>query len=251
MTLRVQGVLNILRYNWHYFAISGGALCVLLIVRQFCDPPWSWLATLLIVLLIVATSVSLGVSWYVYDLSELYSLRWLDRIDLGGIEKAAVITVGLDEFGEKIRNRFTTAELRMVDLYDDARHTEASIRRARKSHPLPVSVESATADRLPFEQSSIDVVFLLLTAHEIRVATERVALFRELARVLTPQGKIIVTEHLRDAANVAAYNVGALHFHSKSTWMQAFSAAQLTVKQTMHITPFLTTFILGHYGSSS
>ena len=48
------------------------------------------------------------------------------------------------------------------------------------------------------------------------ITTNVCTFFRELKRVLAPGGRVIVTEHLRDLANIAAYSIGAWHFHQRA-----------------------------------
>jgi hypothetical protein len=60
---------------------------------------------------------------------------------------------------------------------------------------------------------------------------------------------VIVVEHIRDAANFFAYNVGAFHFHSRATWLTAFRAAELEVKSEVKETPFITIFTLRKIGN--
>jgi hypothetical protein len=92
---------------------------------------------------------------------------------------------------------------------------------------------------------------LFLAAHEIRNDSERIIFFKELSRILTPEGKVIVTEHLRDIPNFLTYNIGFLHFHSKATWYKTFATAGLAVNKEIKTTPFISTFILTKYGSSA
>jgi ubiquinone/menaquinone biosynthesis C-methylase UbiE len=94
-------------------------------------------------------------------------------------------------------------------------------------------------------------IFAILSAHEIRNDEERNSFFKELRRALTATGQIIVTEHLRDTANLLAYNIGFFHFHSKKTWLNTFHSAGLSVASEIKITPFITTFILDKNGTAS
>ena len=81
-------------------------------------------------------------------------------------------------------------------------------------------------------------------AHEIRDRGERIGFFRGLRRVLRPHGRVIVTEHLRDFANIIAYSVGAWHFHPRGEWLATFDAAGFRVAREFRNNPFITTFIL-------
>lgn len=88
------------------------------------------------------------------------------------------------------------------------------------------------------------MVVAMLAAHEIRSAGERAKFFLELQRVTQPDGRIYVTEHLRDLPNMLAYNIGFFHFLSKKSWLDTFEAAHLQVEAVIPTTPFIITFIL-------
>ena len=127
------------------------------------------------------------------------------------------------------------------------RHTEVSIRRARRAYPpFPGTRPVSTRAPLPLPDHAIDLAVAFLAAHEIRDPAERAAFFREIRRVTRPTGRVVVVEHLRDPANFLAYTVGFLHFHSRRAWRATFRAAGLQVAQEIKITPFLTAFILCH-----
>ena len=87
--------------------------------------------------------------------------------------------------------------------------------------------------------------------NEIRQEAERTVFFKELHRILNPQGQIIVTEHLRDLPNFLAYTIGFFHFIAKHSWFKTFENAQLTLQQELKITPFISTFILDTNGTAS
>ncbi len=108
-----------------------------------------------------------------------------------------------------------------------------------------------TASKIPLGDNSTDIVFAILSAHEIRKQQERNVFFKELRRILKPNGQIIVIKHLRDATNFLAYNIGFFHFHSRKSWLENFRAARLEIEKEIKITPFLTTFILKKYDSPS
>ena len=98
--------------------------------------------------------------------------------------------------------------------------------------------------RLPVASATIDLAVLAMAAHELRAPAERVALFEEIRRVLTPSGRAIVAEHLRDWPNAVAFGPGVLHFHSRRAWRQSFMQAGLTIDAEHRITPFVAIFVL-------
>jgi SAM-dependent methyltransferase len=238
-----QGVSNIVRFNWHFYLIALVGVGIGLWLSSWLGG-WWFVAGLCIAFGAVATIViSLIVSWYIYDRSDLYRLTWLPDLEPG--TRMVNIHAGFDETSALLAKRYPEARLEVFDFYDPELHTEISIKRAREAyaaHPGTVTVSTAN---IPLEDDSVDVIFLLLAAHEIRVATERAAFFALLRRALKPGGRIIVTEHLRDPANFLAYTVGAFHFLPYEDWQRTFGDAHLVVAKEEKLTPFLTTFTLG------
>src|SRR5690606_25188876 len=99
-------------------------------------------------------------------------------------------------------------------------------------------------------ENTFDKSIAIFSAHEIRNEKERVQFFKELNRTTKPTGQVLVTEHLRDWKNFLVYTIGFLHFYSRKTWLRTFEQADLTVKQEIKTTPFITTFILEKNGNT-
>ncbi|WP_394368953.1 class I SAM-dependent methyltransferase [Hymenobacter ruricola] len=240
----LQGVGNIVRFNWHFYALAAAAALGLGAVWLAGPPVVRDWAPWLLAALLVPVVVSLAVSAYVYDFSGLYRLAWLPAAK-AACPNILTVNAGFDEISAAIEQKYAPCDVQAVDFYDPARHTEVSIRRARRAYaPFPGTRAVDSRAALPWPDNSIDLAFAFLAAHEIRDPAERADFFRELRRVIKPDGQIIVTEHLRDAANFLAYTVGFLHFHSRRAWLRTFRSAGLAVAQEVAATPFITTFIL-------
>jgi ubiquinone/menaquinone biosynthesis C-methylase UbiE len=247
---KYQGIYNIIRFNWHFYALSA-LFVVLVLLTKYYSTSLSILADILLLLIAWAVVVSLAVSFYIYDLSDLYTFSWLDNLKKAENEKIINIHAGFDETSQLLKNKLATAELQVADFYDPAKHTAISIRRARKAYAAFPKTQKVNTSNLPMQDNSADKVFAILSAHEIRNEKERIAFFNELRRILKPSGQIIVTEHLRDTANFLAYNFGFFHFHSRASWLNTFRSAELTVLRQVKITPFITTFILEKNATAS
>lgn len=248
---RFQGLVNIIRFNWHFYIIALAVLIALLVIAFYFPSPVQTSTYVLCGLLLISMVISLLVSWYVYDASGLYELRWLDEW-ISGNEKVIVnIHAGFDETSALLQQKFPQAKLSAFDFYDPRQHTEVSIRRARKAYPPYPGTQSITTAQLPLTDGSADTVFLILAAHEIRNEEERVLFFRELHRTLKPDGRIIVVEHLRDAANFLAYTIGFFHFHSRTAWLRTFSRSGLRIWKEKKINPFINLFILDKHDPAS
>jgi SAM-dependent methyltransferase len=242
-----QGVFNIVRFNWHFYLLAALLLVSLILFRQYLPEAFQFLAFWFALPAILAIGVSLIASCYIYDLSDLYHFKWLSNLDN---KKVLNIHAGFDETSDSIKRKYPSAALTVCDFYDPAKHSEISIRRARKAYPPSESAIPVASGKLPFSDGAFDFSLAILSAHEIRDERERIEFFRELARVTKASGQIFVTEHLRDLNNFLAYTVGFFHFYSRSTWLQTFAQAGLGVRREIKITPFIITFILEKNGDT-
>ena len=244
-----QGVWNIVRFNWHFYVLIAAFLLGLYILNSSIPPQYNAYILLISALAIGTTAVSLLVSYYVYDVSNLYTLDWLE--DSSNDLNIVNINAGFDETSVLLSTKYPHAHLTVLDFYDAEKHTEVSIKRARKAYPPFPNTWTITTSNLNLANNSADKVFLTLAAHEIRNDAERAVFFNELRRVLKPDGQIFVTEHLRDTANFLAYNIGFFHFLSKANWYKTFAAADLIITKEQTITPFITLFILEKNGNTA
>ena len=246
-----QGITNILQFNWHSYLIALLSISFFTLLSSFLPNTLSIVSKIIGVLILVTTLVSLLVSYYVYDISDLYELNWLNNITIKPEELIVNIHAGFDETSALLNKEYQSCKFLALDFYDPAKHTEVSIRRARKALPSYPNTQSINTTNIPLPNQSVDCIFLILSAHEIRDPEERLRFFKELQRSLKQGGQIVVTEHLRDLPNFLTYNLGAFHFHSRRTWLRAFKNSGLKVSSEMKITPFITTFVLEHAPSPS
>jgi len=245
------GVRQIVRFNWPFYVSGMGVVAAAAALARRL-PPDMTTRTLVGAGAAVAAFwivASLTASWLVYDWSPLTRWDWIH--DALGFRPRTWINVhaGFDPSTPSLRSLFPSSAGRVFDIFDPAEMTEPSIARARPAS-LTVAAERVDYRRLPASPGSIDAVFLLLAAHELRTDAARSALFRELARILSPGGRLLVAEHLRDAANFAAYGPGFLHFHSRRTWLRAFADASLRVEREFSMTPFVRIFVVKTGGAA-
>lgn len=238
-----QGVWTIIRFNWHLHAIALAAITILFTGAVYLSGFAALFCAVLAMWSVLSVLLSLLATWHAYDASGLYHPPWLAP-ELEHARSAANIHAGFDETTAILKSAFPEIDWRIFDFYDPAKHTEISIRRARSAHPPSPDTVPTRTDHLPLADASLDRALLILAAHEIRDHDERVTFFRELRRVLAPGGRVIVTEHLRDLANIAAYSIGAWHFHPRAEWLATFQAAGFLVAREFRNNLLMTTFVL-------
>lgn len=242
-----QGVLNIVRFNWHFYFIAAIGLITAFCVDNYLPEGLRLMLFIGTALAVMIMILSLLISYYIYDVSDLYDLPWLTDCNNKTILN---ISAGFDETSEYLSNKFPNSKLEVCDFYDLQKHTEVSIKRARNAYPPPAATISVSTESLPFHKNKFDYSLAILSAHEIRDKVERINFFKELNRVTKDKGLVYVTEHLRDTNNFIAYTIGILHFHSKNTWLNTFDQAGFTVKEEIKTTPFISTFILKKHGTT-
>jgi SAM-dependent methyltransferase len=241
--VKESGARRIFFYNWPTYAGTWAAAAVAIAGGLAYT---TVLAPVLVVAGVVAllwSAASLVVSAYVYDRSELPGGGWLPGLLPARVERWITVDAGLDAEVDVDRAMPGTCVARF-DVYDRARLETPSVERARRrtarTHPAtPASVTS-----LPLANGSCDAVLVVFTAHELRDQTLREAAFAELGRLLSAEGRLIVVEHLRDAANFAAFGPGFLHFQSRAEWLRLADVTGLRVAVERRVTPWVMALAL-------
>lgn len=183
------------------------------------------------------------VSAYVYDLSGYYNFKWLNKLNLTQAPKQIVnINAGFDETSFILNNKFPESDLKVFDFYNAKQHTEPAIVRARKVSQVYPNTTQIKSNAIPLNDQSVDIVFLLSAAHEIRSYKEKVAFLEECRRVCKPNGVVVMVEHLRDFSNFLAFTIGFTHFFSKKVWKKAFQEAGFSSIKETKFTPFMSIF---------
>jgi hypothetical protein len=238
---RYQGLTNVFRFNWHYYAIAFFAAASLLVMHWITNYGL-FLATAILTL--VPVTLSLLTTWYVYDLSGMYRFSWIKQVHVA--ENAAIVNIhaGFDETSEALRAFFPHAKMKVFDFYNENDHTELSIKRARKAVPPFPGTKIIRTQHVPLMPHSSDLICCIFSVHEIRSREERVLFLQQLQNSLTIDGICVIVEHLRDFPNFIAYNIGFMHFYSRNEWKENFKAAGLVVSKKISYTPFVTIFIL-------
>src|SRR5579863_2354141 len=131
---RFEGVLQILAFNWTFYAMGAFVLIVLLVLSNCFAIS---LAFRLLIYPGMALTLfwmisSLLVSHYVYDRFPLYRWQWLIPLFDKPPAHWANIHAGLDQTSVELGRLFPDPSPRILDIYDTSRMTEASIKRARR-----------------------------------------------------------------------------------------------------------------------
>lgn len=238
-----QGVTNILRFNRHFYVL--GLLVLVMTVGSFWILHWSIFLFLLVLLVIsYVLFMPLIVSAYVYDFSGFYRFDWLKKLKMEDHSARVHLNIhaGFDETSFHLNQLFPHAALNVFDFYNEKLHTEPAIIRARKVSLVYPNTQPIDTLSIPMSDATVDTIFLLFAAHEIRAYEERITFLKECRRVLKSGGNVVMVEHLRDLPNFLAFSVGFTHFYSRNTWLEAYTKAGFTSIQEAKHTPFISIF---------
>jgi SAM-dependent methyltransferase len=234
---RYDGLTNVFLFNWPSFAVAGALTFALVFASRFVD--FKMRALMLgTAMLIFAGIVSVvGITHWIYDRSNLYSWDWLLLHVPMPPKRILNIHAGYDESADALARLFPKAEIINCDIFDPTYATSPSIVRARERNRRRDTLRGTT-DRLPIDDDWADLVVGFLALHEVRDSSKRKQLFSELRRVTTASARMIIVEHLRDAANLAVYGPGAFHFLPRQAWLDSTQGSfSMGTEQT--ITPFV------------
>jgi hypothetical protein len=219
---------KVIRFNWPKY-LGPLAIATAALVADEAGAP-GWIRYLLWAVFVpggVWTVTSIAATWWIYDHHKVYEQLAAGLPDAG---EWAAVHAGFDDSVPALRAAIGRPPATVAEI---AISPGASLRRARKLS------QRSTADGLWLTASSLDSIFVTFAAHEVRDTAGQRAMFSELQRALRPGGRLIVTEHPRDAANFAVYGPGALHFQPYATWHARAGEAGLTEVNRMSITPFV------------
>jgi SAM-dependent methyltransferase len=234
-----HGVLQIVRFNWPFYLASVSILVIAPFVvrrarraslRKVGWMGWAGVAWW--------TTASLAASYWVYDSSPLMNWRWVRALLPEPPRRWLNIHAGLDESTLALRALFPESSGLTLDIFDEGAMSESSIRRARLL-PSYVQTRAAAYNSLPVADGAVDAAFIFFAAHELRAPLARERFFREVARALAPGGRLLLAEHPRNTANLAAFGPGFWHFLPRSEWIRLARTSGLRIEHELTITPLV------------
>ena len=235
-----DGAWQIVRLNWPFYA-AAATIAVAWPALAF----WRDLHGLAAACLWIAWAAtlwwamaSIAVSHWVYDRSGLMTWSWVRDVLPRPPARWVNIHSGLDQSTSDLKTLFPGAAGAALDIFDDVQMTEPAIRRAREESSADPFVQ-ASPSSLPIRDHVLDATFLFFAAHELRTPSSREELFHAIERTLAPGGRLLLVEHHRDLANIAAFGPGARHFLPTDEWRRLARIAGLVIQEPRIAAPFV------------
>jgi ubiquinone/menaquinone biosynthesis C-methylase UbiE len=231
-----SGTMSTLLYNWPIFASILFFGLVMLIVSFLLPRPWCWISLLFGSGALALIFTILAATFIVYDWGNQHEY---DRLaELGNLDQANVvidITCGKLRGTRGLLPLFKQGHYFLIDIYDPEKMMEGALHRARAIEP-PLEANRRIYQRpgqvnsLPLPHNWADVIYCNFCLHEVRDPSDRDALFAEFARVLKPDGRLLIAEHGLDLPNFLAFGPGSFSFFPADTWRQHITQAGLTIQ---------------------
>jgi SAM-dependent methyltransferase len=232
-----SGTMTTLLYNWPIFASTLFFGLVMLGVSLLLPGPWTWLA---LICGLGALGIVLSVLLTTYLVYDAGASHEYDRLaELGRLNEANMV---LDITCGKLRGTRgflplfkRSGHYFLIDIYDSTKMTESPLRRAREMEPpmqtdRRIYQQPGKVERLPVPHKWADIIYCDFSLHEIRNANDRDALFAEFARVLKPNGRLLIAEHSLDMPNFISFGPGAFSFFPANTWQDHIEKAGLKIE---------------------
>lgn len=179
-------------------------------------------------------------SYLAYDLFSPFDIKKLNLNPV--VDTFLLITAGLDDYSVNLNNRLKINRFHLHDFYDETKHTEKSIQRARSYNKSELHFNKNIIIKEISEK--YDVIFAPFCLHEIRDKNERLRFLIHLKNHLNEGGKIIVIEHSRNLFNYLAFNFGVFHFYGRNSWMKWFNQTGISKIQRFNLNYFIDIYYL-------
>ena len=226
--------------SWPLYVTAAGALIVATAVSLLTtSQAIRWSCALVALGTVWLAGASFWAFHVMFDKSGLLSGAWLRNV-AAAPARWVQITTGLEQTSVPLESLFPAAEGQVIDVYDPSMTTEPALTRARRGRGAIGRSEQLAA----VTSDWADLVVIMLAAHEIRDPQGREQLFKEAARVVSANGRVVVVEHIRDLINTIVFGPGVFHFFPRSTWLQLAHSAGFDVEREFPITPFVRVFCL-------
>jgi SAM-dependent methyltransferase len=162
------------------------------------------------------------------------SRRYYRRlIELGGLKPASRVAdlhVGTWRATWNLLEQLPGARIHSIDVWGERDDEEKALGDVRRLEAAPddprvdkrMAPANSCGGQLPLPTASIDAVMLGFGWHEVP-ADERETLYREIARILAPGGRVIMYERGWTVANFLVFGPAMFHFTRRSRWRAELS----------------------------
>ena len=242
---RYRGTTRHISANWPVFAVLyGGLVAVLFISGISLQKGWLSFVPLMMALGIILVYFLLTMLWAANKLYDLDGLRPYDVLfdmgQVGATDTIVYIDLGLRVTPLRLRRRLTTGKVIVVDVYNPQWTTGQALVRARAQAPPPpddprLVWQNGRFNLLPLPDQSVPFVMLDQILSQCWQEGDRLRLLKEANRILTPNGRLLLTEQIRTQTNWLVYGPGGVRFRPIEYWQELLQEAGFVVRRHQNL----------------
>ena len=242
---RFQGTARHVYAQWPgYLLRYGGLVLAFLLIGTGLAIGWQVLVALGVVLLAAVFFLMLAALWTANKLYDTDSLQVNDL--LFAMSQAlptnnfANIDLGLRQQAIMLSRHLTTGKITVIDVYNPQLTGDAALARARRQAPSPkpdprLRWYDGQIHLLPLPDSSVTAVFMFQVLSEFSQEGDRVALLREVRRILKPNGRLLIAEQTASWLNWLIVGTNTAKLQPVEYWHDLLQDAGLHVSREENI----------------
>lgn len=239
---RYEGTRNSIRTYWPLFAaLYGSVIAALVLIGIGFVGEWYAFVPFALAIMIVAAYFLLANFWAFHQLYDTPDSRPIDVLyrmsQTRPAHQVAYIDLGTRSGAIFVARRLTTGVVHVIDVYNPESVPSAALRRRRQHAPRAphdprLRWLDGTAALLPLPDRSVDAVFMDSVLSEFILPEERQMLLAEAKRILSPDGRLVLSERLRSQTNLLVLGPGYFGLMEEGELRNALHRAGLDILST-------------------
>lgn len=238
---RFQGTLTYIYAYWPYYAWGyAGVVLALLVIGISAEQGWyGYIPLTLAVVLILCYFLSMGV-WSAFQLFDRQGTRphqvLFDMAELGNSDRFVFLDLGWQQRVMELAAPLVSGQVQVVDVYNPQWTESGALTRFRQRlRHFPedprIDWKAGQVNMLPFPDDSVQTVMGCQIFSAFWQEGDRLALLREVKRVMGRNGRFLFAERARTPTNWAAMGPFALNLPTVADWKRLLNEAGLQVRQ--------------------
>lgn len=238
---RFSGTLRTVYAHWPAYLLAySGMIVALILIGVGAWQGWLSLIPLGVALLLVQSyflSASLWAAHQLYDSGGICPHHVLfDMSHLQETDCFAYVDLDRRQRAIDLSRRLTTGQVIVVDVYNPQWTTSRALARQRAHRPPPppdprLVWRDGEVSLIPLPDNSVPAVIVAQIVSEFWQHGDRLALLREVHRILAPDGRLLLAERVRTQTNWLVMGPAALTLHPASYWHNLLGQAGFRVQR--------------------
>lgn len=241
-----QGALRHIYAYWpRYALLYAGLITAVLLIGISANQGWMGLLLLAVALLITLCYALAGALWAVHQLYDTAGLQPHQLLfDMGQIrETDRLAFIDLDKRPQALAlgRRLTSGQIAVIDVYNPQLTPGQGLARSRARLPQPLLNDprfvwrNGRIDLLPLPNESVSAVILYEVLSQYWQVGDQEMLLREVRRVLTPNGRLLIAERTRTRSNILLMGPAGLSLAPLTHWRELLHRAGFVIRREQNL----------------